>query len=237
MASEELENGQHQMDTERVAMMRGGGSEPRTSLKVLYFFAGVVRKGDIRSFMKTTAESRGWSFIMEEIDLLRGGSEHDLSQSTAQNHWIDRIQDYDIIICTPPCCSHSRATWANSFGPHPVRSAQLPDGYPWLSNADMIKCRLFSGLVTFMWNVMRRVHDLQHGQDIIAFAEHPEDLGRIKDGSARDIPAFIWRSTDFLDLNYGLVVRGLSTVLLCRTDTKTNKVPLKWVVFQCNGHW
>ena len=200
MASNSQEELQHSTNSVMDSMLRGGARAPRTSLKVLYFFAGAVRKGDIRSFLMSTAESKGWSFIMEEIDLLRGGSKHDLSLSTAQNHWIDRIQDYDIVICTPPCSSHSRAVWANSYGPHPVRSAQFPDGFPWLSEADRIKCELYSGLVTFLWRVMRRVQDLQHEQDIVAFAEHPEDLGRIKNGSVREVPASIWRSSDFMDL-------------------------------------
>ena len=192
----------HNEDLTRTAteMLRGGASLPRTSLKVLYFFAGKIRKGDIRSFLQAAAIEQGWSFLMDEIDLLRGGAMHDLSSMRAQNHWIDRIHEYDIIICTPPCASHSRVSWANRNGPHPVRSAAYPDGFPWLSAVDRTKCNLYSSLVSFMWGVFRRVQDLQFEQDIIAFGEHPEDLGRVRNGAIGEVPASIWRMSDFDDL-------------------------------------
>ncbi len=45
---------------------------------------------------------------LEEIDMLRGGQLHDLSGETAQEHWLDKLHLFQVVLCTPPCSSFSR---------------------------------------------------------------------------------------------------------------------------------
>ena len=169
------------------------------TVQCVYFFSGEARKGDIGCWLKEICRAHGFILQIQEFDLLREPS-HDLSSGAVQNQWIKDLCKFQFVICTPPCSGHSRIVWANSFGPHPVRSAQFPTGFPWLSNSDRIKADYNEGLVNFMWSVFDRVEELRLSQAIVAFGEHPEDLGRVKGAGPGSVPASIWRSERFAKL-------------------------------------
>lgn len=130
---------------------------------------------------------------MTEIDLLRS-ADHNLAIEESQASWLDKLYLYDFVLTTPPCCTHSRAVWANSNGPHPIRSRKYPLGFPWLSDKDRQKADLFNGLIDFSWKVLEKVHTLSASQNILGFSEHPEDLGRVRNYRMVGIPASIWQS-------------------------------------------
>ena len=150
--------------------------------------------------MDSLCTDLGWTLNFEEIDILREGEGNNLAPPLVQKQWVDRIRNYEIVICTPPCSNFSRAPWANSFGPHPVRSAAYPEGFPWLSGADRDKADFNNAWISFLWDVLDEIDRLQPTQCIVGFAEHPEDLGRVRHGSAGDVPASIWRAKRFLRL-------------------------------------
>jgi hypothetical protein len=46
---------------------------------------------------------------------------------------------YDATIACPPCETHSRSLYSGRPGPLPLRSADYPDGFPWLRGANKKK--------------------------------------------------------------------------------------------------
>ena len=70
----------------------------------------------------------GYGLAFEELDILIGGSEHDLLDAERQNQLIAQIEEgaYDLILLSPPCGSWSRANWRKGRGPNkPCRSRGL----------------------------------------------------------------------------------------------------------------
>ena len=92
----------------------------KPTLRVAYFFSGVTRKASIADELRKLCE----------IDVLVGGSEHDLLDKNSQDLWISSLEDgdFDVIILSPPCGTWSRANWANNDGPKPCRNRQHPWG-------------------------------------------------------------------------------------------------------------
>ena len=167
---------------------------------VVYFFAGALRKFDIRYWFEQLCLQHSFLLCMEEIDLLRPGSNHDLGIHTLQVQWLSKLGEYNAILVTPPCASFSRVTWANSRGPPPVRSAAFPRGFPWLSKLHQDKAELGNILTDFSWSVLEKVQELCTRSNVTGFAEHPEDLGRVRGRGPADIPASIWQATRFAAL-------------------------------------
>lgn len=174
---------------------RQSSASAPTALRVIYFFAGLQRKGDIREWLESACRDLQLELKLEEVDLLRG-AEHDLLNDAAQKAHIQNLGSYDFVLITPPCASHSRATWANSHGPHPVRSKEFPLGFPWLSLHDRKRADMFNSLVKFTWEILFTVNKLCKIQNIIAFTEHPEDLGKVFKGRCSGTPASIWQSEE-----------------------------------------
>ena len=70
--------------------------------------------------------------VVHEVDVLVGGSEHDLLDGPSQDKWLARLEDgeFDCIMLSPPCGTWSRASWANDDGPKPCRNRKYPWGIP-----------------------------------------------------------------------------------------------------------
>ena len=67
---------------------------PRDSLptlSVLYLFSGVSRKASIAEELRKFCEAGGYGLRFHEVDILVGGSEHDLLDADAQEQWLARI--------------------------------------------------------------------------------------------------------------------------------------------------
>ena len=166
----------------------------------MYFFAGEARHGDVRHWLQMACDREGLILQLFEFDLLRVGSDNDLSELNVQDAWINRLHEFNGMVNTPPCSSFSMAPWANSNGPVPVRSARYPQGFPWLSAKLQRKADVGNSLVSFFWRTMHQVHKLQSSYNITAFGEHPEDLGRVRGQGVGSTPASIWRMSDFVKL-------------------------------------
>ena len=170
------------------------------TVKCVYFFAGQQRKGDVKFWLQKFCGERNWELIMEEFDLLRPGSNNDLSIPSVQKQWMEKLAGFQLVLNTPPCSSFSRAVWANSRGPCPVRSSRFPQGFPWLSKELQVKAELGNSLLQFMWHTFEAIHSIMQTTPIIGFGEHPEDLGRIPNGGPGDCPASAWQTAEFSSL-------------------------------------
>ena len=104
----------------------------RADLSVLYLFAGEPRKGDIRSWLEK--ESSGCSFHLVEIDVARNASHNVLHDEFWENILEQvRFEQFDLILLSPFCNTYNRASFSNSPGFVPLRNADWPEGFPWLT--------------------------------------------------------------------------------------------------------
>ena len=73
------------------------------------------------------------ALVLEEIDLLQGGAQHDLLDKSIVGKLAERVdsKEFDTTLCSPPCESWTRLKFANGRGPGPVRSRAWPHGFPW----------------------------------------------------------------------------------------------------------
>ena len=120
------------VDTSRGTLVYQASNVNRPVLKLAYFFSGVKRKASIGEFLKNFCAKFDVGLEMHEVDILVGGSEHDLMDKEMQAQWIARIEsgEFDFAVFTPPCGTWSRANWANNTGPSPCRDRQHPWGLP-----------------------------------------------------------------------------------------------------------
>ena len=166
------------------------------SVKVFYFFAGEVRRGDIQEWMVKTAPKYSLLINFTEIDLLKGGAAHDLSDPCIRDACLEALGTADIVFCTPPCSSFSRSQWSNSFGPPPLRSFMYPKGFPWLASGEKAKIELANTFISFTWKVLHKVQAISASRFCLGFTEHPEDLGAVKKWDPASRPASIWQSEE-----------------------------------------
>ena len=142
-----------------------GGAEPGCSvtLAVLYLFAGAERQADFNLALHTAVdELRGSEesvFVkLEMVDILRGGSDHDLGDIGRQASFLERIDagEFDVVIATPPCNTFSRSLFNRLPGPRPKRDMQWPWGFPWLSPSDRESVQVANSLLSFSVDCLGR---------------------------------------------------------------------------------
>ena len=181
--------------------MHEGTYSPR--LKVLYLFAGLPRKGDIKSKLLELCTHAGCTLEMTEVDLMRS-QYHDMSDDDLWQPLLERIRqgEFDVIIMSPPCSTWSRAVWSNKQGPQPVRSAEFPYGFPWLTGALKDKAVLGTLLVQRCIEILQ-----QAPKKTACLWEHPENLGRTRNG----LPASVWQ---LAELRAAAKARSMSTIAL-----------------------
>jgi len=151
--------------------------------RLLYLFAGEARKGDLSSALHDLARHASVTVEVQEFDLVRG---HDL---LSDNVWLPLLRrvkngEFTHLFMSPPCETFSRAPWANGHGPAPLRSADWPEGFPWLKGADKAKAETGTELVRRCLQLVTLAAD----QSLFWLMEHPEDLGP----TSRGTPASIW---------------------------------------------
>ena len=117
------------------ALLEGGTAlleaQPgKRTLRLAYFFAGIKRKASVAEELKLLCKKDGLGLTVFEVDVLIGGSEHDLLERETQDQWLARLEDgdFDCIMLSPPCGTWSRANWANDDGPQPCRNRAHPWG-------------------------------------------------------------------------------------------------------------
>ena len=105
----------------------------KRTLRMAYFFSGVKRKASIGEHLKRLCRKEGLGLVVHQVDVLVGGSEHDLLDGPSQDRWLARLEDgeFDCIMLSPPCGTWSRANWVNNDGPKPRRNRKYPWGIPY----------------------------------------------------------------------------------------------------------
>ena len=156
---------------------------------MLYLFAGVPRDGDIESHLKDLALQFDIHLHVRALDL-KSDPGHDL---TSKSLWEEIFRDisaglWDVLILSPPCNTFSRArcNWMGNTFPKPVRDHSYPWGFPWNSNQNR---QLAETHNLFIQNCLHAV-ELQTSLSRYWLWEHPEDLGRTKEGQ---FPASVWQ--------------------------------------------
>ena len=171
--------------------------EGRPTLRMAYLFSGPQRKSSIAQHLKTMCKRSGFGLDCDEIDILIKGKEHDLFDKDAQEQIMSRIAagDYDIIILSPPCATWSRARWSNGDGPGPFRNKRYPWGIPHLEY-EWQKRHARNGN-EFVHFAIRTIVTCQackrRGLRVMTILEHPEDLGYVRRGLHKGVPASIWQ--------------------------------------------
>ena len=144
------------------------------TLTILYLFAGAERHCDFGSHMRRLCSERGIMVVLEEIDLLRKGEQHDVTKDEVWKPLLAKVASnvYDAVIATPPCNTHSRAPWSNRNGPRPIRDFHFPNGFPWLEGWQLQKAEPANMLVDKTLEVL----ELAAGQpkNPACLMEHPE---------------------------------------------------------------
>jgi hypothetical protein len=81
--------------------------------------------------LKLLCKKDGLGLTVFEVDVLIGGSEHDLLDREKQDQRLARLEDgdFDCIMLSPPCGAWSRANWVNDDGPKPCRNRDYPWGF------------------------------------------------------------------------------------------------------------
>jgi hypothetical protein len=147
-------------------------------ISVLYIFAGEHRKSDVGDLLYTMHISGEAEVNVFEVDLLRS-PDHDVTVRVFWDSILARIKlkEWQVVIVTPPCNTHSRARNANNWGPPPVRSKLYPYGYPWLTGVHLQEVELANLFVELTFEAC----DAAHSVEAAFLIEHPEDLGATAD--------------------------------------------------------
>ena len=167
--------------------------ENRPTLRVAYFFSGQQRKASLANSLKRLCAASGFGLRFEEIDIMIGGSEHDLLDKESQENFLNRIADgeFDFIMYSPPCGTWSRANWANGDGPKPCRDFKHPWGLPNQRPAQRRRAHTGNEFIHFVIRAIAAQLQAENRLKCIVrgLLEHPEDLGAVRTGR----PASIWQ--------------------------------------------
>ena len=95
----------------------------KRTLRMAYFFSGVKRKASIGDHLERLCRKEGLGLVVHEVDVLVGGSEHDLLDGPSQDRWIARLEDgeFDCIMLSPPCGTWSRCQFPGVDRRKPTR--------------------------------------------------------------------------------------------------------------------
>ena len=156
--------------------------------RVLYLFAGARRRSGLAKSLRIACKDTGIRVVVDEIDILRGGRQHDLLRRAYREKIMAKVRQgyYQLAAASPPCGTFSRSRSANNRGPKPIRSKAFPLGFPWLQGSSLMQARCANTLVDFTAEVLAAQMETSPGLTIL---EHPEDLGK----TGKDVPGSIWQ--------------------------------------------
>ena len=139
---------------------------------MVYAFAGPTRYCDIAHYLKLLMPG----IRLVELDILRDKT-HDLTQEDAWARIFTLVQKpKTIFVTTPPCHTFSRARHRKP-GPPPLRSADWPKGFPWLSEKHYRDVEASNFLILQSAQASYLAHSVGNPY----LWEHPEDLGKAAD--------------------------------------------------------
>ena len=196
---------------------RGGGEEDAVKeeqLRVLYIFAGIKRRADVREHLTRMCKEAKVVLVMQEFDLERGDDALDDAQWTTLTDSIDE-KKWDVVMCTPPCNTFSRArsSWQRSPGPTPIRSKEWPRGFPWLEGWKKEEAERGNLFIDKTFEVTQKCCKAKTGWIV----EHPEDLGKTSNG---DWPASLWQDSRWYQVPSHLATWA---IYQCQYGAETSK--------------
>ena len=187
--------------------------------KVLYCFAGPTRRCDVSFYLNKLSSHHAVQVEVVELDLLRGGKEHDLADEQIVGTLLDRIHnlEFSATLLTPPCNTFSRAQYSSTPGPQPLRSKEYPRGLPNLGKKLVRKVKLADKLI----NTTIRLAQASAKARIPYIIEHPENLG----ATPRGTPASIW---DLREIEELAKCTGAHTAAIyqCQDPTPGSDLPV-----------
>ncbi|CAE8623315.1 unnamed protein product [Polarella glacialis] len=187
-------------------------------LRVLYLYAGLPRKCDVQTCLLELASTWSFTLTMKEVDLLRS-ADQDVTVDTFWKSLMDSVdnKDWDVVIATPPCHTHSRArhTWRTSPGPRPLRSFTYPWGFPWLDDDRWQQCKTANICVERTFDAVCHAH----AAGAFHLVGHPEDFGITPSG---EMPASLWQLQQMMEIQ---ITTGACTWALyqCGVGAETPK--------------
>ena len=135
------------------------------------------------------AAEQHFVLVLKEVDLLRAGGPgvNDVLDSAVWQGLMLQMQahEFDMLVITPPCSTFSRARFANSAGPTPLRTKAWPWGFPWLEGVNLAACELGNEFIRLTFEALQLASNLSMG----SITEHPEDLGATNSG---ELPGSLW---------------------------------------------
>ena len=151
-------------------------------VKVLYCFSGPHRRASlaVALFLLRSALFPHVGIEVVEIDTLNDPVSHDLLDSDRQEDFASAILagHFHFQVFAPLGSTWTRAVWANHNGPRPLRSAEYPLGFPWLSIANREKVEVENNLIHFAARCLEASRTARlRGLFSHAILEFPEDLG------------------------------------------------------------
>ena len=135
--------------------------EGASTMRVVYFFSGKKRKGSVADYLRRLCIAHKCGLRFEEVDIMVGGSEHDLLDRPSQDRYIAKMEngEYDIGVFSPPCATWSRSNFANDDVPAP-----LPEQGPSLGHPRTVGAPTTQGSG---WQRVRPLHSPGHcGHDL-----------------------------------------------------------------------
>jgi hypothetical protein len=198
---------------------------------VLYLFSGVPRPQTVKFFLKKLAKECNVEFEMQELDIITHKKIY-FSKQKVREEWLAKIDQglYDLLVDSPPCSTFTKAVWANSLGPPPIRSFEHPRGFTWLKFAARQKAHLGNVVADFSFEALRR--QLQHPWGMI-IKEQPEDLGAVRGGKhAGCRPASMWQWDEMKEI---AKLPGVQTAGLHQSDFGTEYPKPTRLLFKFGG--
>ena len=162
------------------------------TLSVAYFFSGVQHKASVANSLAQLCRDSGFGLVFHEVDILVGGSDHDLMDIESQQAWLDRVEKGELFmtILSPPCGTWSRANYSSKPGPQPCRSKRYPWGFPHAKARVKARAQAGNAFVHFSIRAILAAQSCKRkGLMTRCLVEHPEDLG----ATGRGILASIWQ--------------------------------------------
>ena len=137
--------------------------------RVLYLFAGARRRSGLAKSLRVACKGTGIRVFVDEIDILRGGRQHDLLRRAYREKIMAKVRQgyYQLAAASPPCGTFSRSRSANNRGPKPIRSKKFPLGFPWLQGSSLMQARCANTLVDFTAEVLAAQMETTPGLTIL----------------------------------------------------------------------
>ena len=175
--------------------------------RVLYLFAGVEREADISqaTSLLLLAQDPELELAFENVDILRGGKDHDLLETALQERYLHSLSEgyYDGLITAAPCNNFSRALYYDDDGPPPTRDRTHLWGFPGLQGEQLKRVQVANSLIKFSIAALKTAL-LCRTTKVWVIGEFPEDLGDAGDKS----PASLWQFQEMRELEDLGAIRG-----------------------------